>query len=158
MIRIYQSTFGGEGAPLHERGDCFSACLASILELPLTQVPRFCELEPERWPAAISVWLRIRGLAYVEMTYDAEWGRIAAPELGYWILTGGSPRMDSLHSVVALGEGIVHDPMPGATQPHLLPEDPSDPSRSWYAGFLVPLNPRFVERHTQPLRDHGLSL
>lgn len=43
MKPVYQSTVD----PL--KGDCFSACLASLLEVPLDAIPRFAEQATERW-------------------------------------------------------------------------------------------------------------
>ena len=36
-------------------GNCFAACVASILELPLADVPNFCS--EERWWNALQIWL-----------------------------------------------------------------------------------------------------
>ncbi|MCH6575571.1 MAG: hypothetical protein IH795_10285, partial [Bacteroidetes bacterium] len=38
VIPVNQTKFGGSDAPIEEQGDCFRACLASILELALDEV------------------------------------------------------------------------------------------------------------------------
>jgi len=94
-----QTTFG-EGL-----GNCFSACVASILELPIEDVPFFGA--DELWWTRFSEWLEARNLYAVCLKHRA--GR--AP-VGYHILSGKSPRGEFMHSVVAKGEDIVHDPHP----------------------------------------------
>ena len=99
MQAIDQTTFG-EGL-----GNCFSACVASILELPIDDVPFFGA--DELWWTRFSEWLEARNLYAVCLKHRA--GR--AP-VGYHILSGKSPRGEFMHSVVAKGEDIVHDPHP----------------------------------------------
>ena len=99
MQAIDQTTFG-EGL-----GNCFSACVASILEVSLEDVPFFGA--DELWWTRFSEWLEARNLYAVCLKHRA--GR--AP-VGYHILSGKSPRGEFLHSVVAKGEDIVHDPHP----------------------------------------------
>ena len=99
MQAIDQTTFS-EGL-----GNCFSACVASILEVSLEDVPFFGA--DELWWARFSEWLEARNLYAVCLKHRA--GR--AP-VGYHILSGKSPRGEFLHSVVAKGEDIVHDPHP----------------------------------------------
>ena len=57
MIPVMQSVTG-------TRGNCFSACLASLFELPLSDVPNFFDLagdDDAKWWAAVRDWLRPRG-------------------------------------------------------------------------------------------------
>jgi hypothetical protein len=92
-------------------GNCFSACLASILELSIDDVPNFMELEKktvESWFVLAWRWLRERG-------YRIEVGDFENsdnPE-GYWIASGKSYRYpDKHHAVVYLGNKMAHDPHP----------------------------------------------
>ncbi len=89
-------------------GDCFSACVASLLELPLGAVPIF--MEKPNWLLALNTWLKQRGFWAVtfELT-EGGW----SPE-GYCILGGKSPRAtgDEMHAVVGFGRKVVHDPHP----------------------------------------------
>lgn len=39
MIPVMQTKRGGSGVPPEERGDCLAACLASLLEVPIEDVP-----------------------------------------------------------------------------------------------------------------------
>lgn len=86
-------------------GNCFAACVASLLRLPIDAI----ELLPHdgTWFDAFTRWLRPRGLYPIIVGYGDEW----TPS-GFYILSGQSPRGDFLHSVVAKGRSIVHDPHP----------------------------------------------
>jgi D-glycero-D-manno-heptose 1,7-bisphosphate phosphatase len=99
MTPIDQTKFG------MPEGNCFSACIASILHLPLADVPPFCKYED--WWERLTAWLKDRGFYPMIVRYNQEW----APQ-GFHILSGKSPRGDFQHSVVAHGAEIVHDPHP----------------------------------------------
>lgn len=95
-----QTTFG------HPGGNCFSACVASLLELPIDVVPYF--MEPKDWFSGFLDWLRPRGWWAFATTLVAG-GKAWYPDC-YYIMGGKSPRGD--HAVVARGGEIVHDPHP----------------------------------------------
>lgn len=116
-----QTTFG------YPEGNCWSACIASLLEMPVSEVPWF--LGHDDWYAAFAAWLRPHGYYPVTVPWSAEW----CPE-GYYILGGRSPRHS--HAVVARGREIVHDPHPsrdGLVSREdctlLVPFDPASPRR-----------------------------
>lgn len=96
-------------------GDCFSACLASILELPLGDVPVFTgdyyTARQWAWPMAINDWLRTRGYTVAHYPDNGAIG----PEC-FHIVQGQSRRRGSTendqHAVVAYGDRIVYDPNP----------------------------------------------
>ena len=99
MQAIDQTTFG-EGL-----GYCFSACVASILELPIEEVPFFGA--DELWWTRFAEWLEARNLYAICLKH-----RPGRAPVGYHVLSGKSPRGEFMHSVVAKGEDIVHDPHP----------------------------------------------
>lgn len=139
MIPVKQTTRGGADAPPEERGDCFSACLASLLELDLAEVPRFCELDGD-WTPAINQWLAGLGLAYVELGYS-DYTVEVRKRLGWHVVSGRSPR-GHRHSVVAQGGELVHDPhMDVEGEPKLEPHDPHNLDDAWTIGVLIPLDP-----------------
>jgi RNase P/RNase MRP subunit p29 len=86
-------------------GDCFNACVASLLELPLAEVPHFCSHDD--WWSYFNGWLEARGLYAINFQLTNNW----RPE-GLYILNGRSPRGTYNHSVVALRDRVVHDPHP----------------------------------------------
>lgn len=102
---------------------CMAACVASILEIELNDVPEFFD---SRWPSCQNAWdhakqrewLAERGYGVVEfkLTENTMW-----PPTGgiLCILSGPSPRsvLDTLHAVVARTQydtagpfELVHDP------------------------------------------------
>jgi hypothetical protein len=82
-----------------------TACIASILELNIEEVPRF---HNDTW------WVELRKFLY-EKGYTAKLLKITDryPQ-EFYILNGRSIR-GRLHSVVAFGKDIVHDPHPDKT-------------------------------------------
>lgn len=97
-------------------GNCFAACIASILELPIEEVPNFIA-EGDRWWDAAKAWLDERGYALLWVKHDAVRCGYLDPnpliDAGhYFIVCGTSPRCDSLHSVVNHYGKMVHDPHP----------------------------------------------
>lgn len=92
-------------------GNCFSACVASLLEVPLDEVPYFMGDapidEPYDWMTPLLEWLRPRGWWAIPLPVGNGW----TPE-GLCILSGKSPRGNFDHSVVARGLELVHDPHP----------------------------------------------
>lgn len=105
-----------------EKGDCFRACLASILDLPTLEVPHFFA-ESDDMHGATKAWLAPRGITFLPMYF-------LNPEAlqythfgfsGYCILGGYGPRRNERgdhreHAVVGrilpFGAEMVHDPHP----------------------------------------------
>lgn len=102
MIKVDQTMFGFPG------GNCLSASLASLLEISIDDTPHFF-MDPNdlRWWGQLAEWLKPRGFYPVLLKLGDEW-----KPSGLHLLSGKSPRGDFLHSVVADGEEIIHDPHP----------------------------------------------
>lgn len=97
MKPVKQTKFHSES----ENGNCMAASLASLLELPLNQVPQF-EENQERWKQLLFDWLESMGLTI--RTQDN------APE-GFAIATGMCER--GFHHAVVVHDGQwAHDPHP----------------------------------------------
>jgi hypothetical protein len=86
----YQTRFG-------DAGDCFAACVASVLGLPTADVPDF---RGRGWPPRLRAWLAARGR---RVTFAAE------PPAGYAVC---SRRVfdGNIHAVVTHDGRVVHDP------------------------------------------------
>lgn len=70
-------------------GNCFQACVASLLGLPLAEVPHFCE--PVRhWERRFHQWLAARDLFAVEASLKVPDSLFLSPRT-MCILTGDSP-------------------------------------------------------------------
>ncbi len=107
MKPVYQTVF------TKGDGNCYPACLASILELELSEVPLFTDSD---WWLRYREWLRPLNLSFLTMPLSHEreglddW-YLAMP--GYTIIAVQSPGIpDCLHAVVALDGKVVHDPNP----------------------------------------------
>lgn len=116
MKPVYQEREGREG---EDGGDCFGACVASIMELDLSEVPRV-SLTPEteeEW----ETWLDSRGLWLLTINIEPD---------GYSIGVEGG------HAFVCFDGKGVHDPAasadndPAAYRPLcyavLIPRDPAE--------------------------------
>ena len=123
MIPIDQTKFGKPD------GDCFAACIASILEVPLEELPNLNGYSDDEWWLKTQQWVEENTCySYIEVSITTL--EEAAPIFGnsYWIATGKSPRGDYNHAVVFLKGEMVHDPHPDKTG---LKEDPTS------AGFFT---------------------
>lgn len=110
MKPVDQTVFG----PVE--GNCFAACLASILELEIAEVPNFT-LDPDNWFENANAWCDERGYCLLYVKSDAIKSGYIDPrpliDAGhYFIVTGLSPRGDFLHCVVQHRDQNVHDPHP----------------------------------------------
>lgn len=77
-------------------GNCFQAALASILDLPLEEVPHFVIIDGPEWWDEVQAWLRDRfDLQIVSVEADG----LIEPFRGLYIITGISAR-GVWHSIV----------------------------------------------------------
>ena len=111
-------------------GDCFRACVASILDVPIASVPHrypdsaafdryergeLCEWRPGD---PIVDWLAARGQRLLVRRFNGEWSledvlsEVAFYSPGvHWII-GGSSRSGHAHVCVARDKAVVWDPHP----------------------------------------------
>src|SRR5687767_9076240 len=86
-------------------GDCFGACVASLLELPLAVVPND---HSEQWWFIWRLFLKQFGL---EMHWHPRNGPIWQSE--YWIASVKSKNFeDSTHAIIMNGSKVEFDPSP----------------------------------------------
>ncbi len=105
MIPVTQTKFGPE------EGNCFSACVASILELGIEDVPHFCAYSNKRWLREAEAWLRENyNLTLLSFASRGTSGVYCIPAIHH-ILSGQSVR-GLCHSVVGFRGKVVHDPHP----------------------------------------------
>ncbi len=114
-------------------GDCFRACLASIFEFPIEEMPNFWEQtqNPEEFWELNDSWL-VKNKGYRCMPVQFEPKDTHLIDGIICIACGTSPRGDCDHAVV-WQDGIIHDPHPGSIG--LVEEKPRD-----FTLFL-PINP-----------------
>jgi len=104
-----------------EYGDCFRACVASILELPLDEVLHFRQALPDdprggaMMKAALVDWLRPRGIGLLQFnvraaTLDDALTRCRNYNPESYLILGGKGPGGQGHAVVVQQGAIVHDP------------------------------------------------
>ncbi len=106
MKPIFQTTFG------KKTGNCFSACVASILELSLEEIPSFCVYySPSISAEKFDKWLSEKNLFTILVKFNKN-NPPNKKYMGYHIIAGQSPRYNCTHAVVGYGDKILHDPHP----------------------------------------------
>lgn len=91
--------------PPHQNGNCMAACLASLLEIEITDVPKFEDEHEKEWYFSVLKWLSSLGYYLVYWEEEIHWD-------GYHIAIGPSPRGNFSHCVIYKGKQMVHDPHP----------------------------------------------
>lgn len=115
MKRVYQTKFG------HPEGNCFNACVASILECSLEDLPDLEKFEAKgvNWLDGLNEALRPMGYGVIHVPASEENpASVYIPPRGHFIASGDGYGA-LLHSVVCEERGrgdvdIVHDPYPEA--------------------------------------------
>jgi hypothetical protein len=87
-------------------GDCFAACVASILEVGLGEVPSFNEPIEDLWWQKFQAWLTARGWAAV--MYDRPISDLRL----CWGIAGGDTSRGIKHAVIFRDGVVEHDPHP----------------------------------------------
>ncbi len=129
MNPVSQTKFGGPLDPEDQQGECFAACVASILEMPLDSVPN---PNGEDWYEQWQAWLVPRNLRLVTILYEgpstepeSDWARglaILSADSRTLKTADGKPAM---HALVWRDGEIVWDPSPvsRAKGPYLRRDD-----------------------------------
>ncbi|CAK9010567.1 unnamed protein product [Durusdinium trenchii] len=109
-------------------GNALQAAVASVVRLPLEEVPNFIE-DPAGYEQAWRTWLHARQLDLQKILLED--GKLKGDDLGrcagkLCVLRGTSPRGDHGHVVVARVKAdgefeLLHDPFPDAASPMLRP-------------------------------------
>lgn len=115
MKPVMQTRGYDPAAPAGEqRGNCWTACIASLLGLPIEDVPDFVQIEVdggEDWWG--HTWRFLNGRGYLLTIVD-----LTDPGDGPYIQCGLSPRSPAAdgkavyHAVIHEGGRLVHDPHP----------------------------------------------
>ena len=85
-------------------GDCLRACIASVLELPLEDVPAYLK---DDMGARYNEWLQRFNLYLLCVRFDPGIGPV-----GYHLIEGPSRNGKDSHVAVGLSGKIIHDPDP----------------------------------------------
>ena len=89
-----------------QNGNCLATAFASLLEIPISDVPEFEDMGTE-WFVVMKKWLESIGFDLIE------W-REEEPKylMGYYMVAGKSPRGDFDHQVIHRAGKLAHDPHP----------------------------------------------
>ena len=162
MIPIDQTVLRLPTDPSGPPGNCFAACIASILEIPIDQIPQPNSDDVENWGRdggyweRLAKWLRSIGWHLLDCAQPWPWSTAmeADYEGCYWIASGPGPR-GSKHSVVCCGWQIAHDPHPSRAG---LMEIDGKPQVE-RCSYLVPLDPgQWTPRFRDPWQTPGRRL
>jgi len=96
------------------KGDCLAACVASIFEMPLSEVPDFDDTHGAHWWRGMIEWMEPMGLQPTFPTRYS-WRKRPRYHAGPFVGMVESRVVQgtgSLHAVVCRGEEMVHDPNP----------------------------------------------
>ena len=99
MKPVLQTKFG------KGNGNCYAACIASILELPIEDVPNFCK--SENWFEDSREWVKQHGFDLLMVVANDEW---TPPDTFY--IAGGEGGRGCKHTAVFRKDKLVHDPYP----------------------------------------------
>ena len=141
---------GIDGEPM---GDCLRACVASVFELPIEEVPHFAEAPS--WIAALRGWLKPMGLVVENEGYNGQ--SLDSPRRyysGWWIASVESENIEgATHAVVMRGMGNEYEGDDGRW--YEVAHDPSPhPRRTPYkfraAYYFVALDPAVIARRAAP--------
>lgn len=116
MKPVDQTIFSSEDGSVN--GNCFPSCLASLLELPIDQIPAFQDMSDSIWFEPFCKFLAKHGYEFVDMFYfpmNGNWADLIkqSPGIdGFFMVGGTSPRsyVTAGHAVIYKDGNLVHDP------------------------------------------------
>jgi hypothetical protein len=103
MKPVFQDKFG------EKDGNCLEAAIASVLEIPLSDVPK--NRDSRHW-WDYQDFLAKYGLVALDIDASS-FGKADKQRLGYHLINGESPRINAWHVLVGYRGMPVHDPFPG---------------------------------------------
>lgn len=110
MIPITQTIKSDIEKGIH--GNCFASCLASIMEIPLSEVPEFQNMGTDWFPKLWDFLLE-HGYEFYGTGKKEDVEKYNKGIDGFYIVNGESPRGFARgHSVVYYKGEFVHDPYP----------------------------------------------
>lgn len=113
MKPVYQTVFG------KPNGNCFQACVASILEMDLDDVPHVCKGDNPEWMYDLNKWLLQFGLGALTVAFQDE----APIKHGYCCACGPCGPEGLKHSIVLKDFKLAHNPHEGWGDLEGEPED-----------------------------------
>ena len=96
-----------------ETGNCMQACVASIFELPLDDVPNFMKDGKDNYANNIKIWSKEMGLSILDVELNEDFEKYMSN--CYMVAVGKSPRGTKdwhRHGVIWFNGEMTHDPHP----------------------------------------------
>lgn len=113
MKKVYQSKFGNEG-------NCFAACIASILETELDSLPFLADYNDdwEDYLAALNEILKSRFNLFIDYTTYDYWESRFKDNFkdSFYIVSGDSNQEGFEHAVIFKNGVLHHNPNPNGTE------------------------------------------
>jgi len=110
MQKVFQTRFGGVDAEPKEQGNCFQACIATILGIPLDDAFDCIPFPPRKWFPAFNRWLKQYNLGCIFL--EAKDGEVPCTLLvGTHIAECASTMESNTNHAIVMREGrYIHDP------------------------------------------------
>ena len=105
MIKIKQTKLHDPENNIN--GNCMAACFASLLELEIEEIPKFEDMDDDKWWPAVLKWLDNKNIYLLRL-------KEFYPPIKF-IASGKSPRGNFDHVVIYNGEEMIHHPHPDNT-------------------------------------------
>lgn len=114
MFEVYQDRFGGDDAPIDKQGNCFQACVATILQMPLEEAFDCCSYPDDMWFDEFNKWLKQYGLGCIFVEHSMEKPIPHTEFIGLYMVQCQSETLyQGNHHVVVASDGeFLHDPHP----------------------------------------------
>ena len=122
MNRVYQDRFGGQDAPAEQRGNCFQASLATVLQMPLEEAFDCTDIKYDGkdglWFRDLNKWLEQYRLGCIFLETSKEKPAFVSEILGIHIAECMSKTLyhGERHAVVMQDGDLLHDPNPNAKE------------------------------------------
>ncbi len=118
MFKVDQTSFGGKDAPLEQQGNCFQACVATVLQMPLEEAFDCRGVQDEGdFVGEFNNWLEQYGLGCIYI-FSSQENPIKTTEFkGLFIMEQMSETLYQGERHVVVGRNhfeIFHDPNPNA--------------------------------------------
>ncbi len=119
MFKVYQTRFGGKDSPVYGQGNCFQACVATVLQIPLEEAFNHASYTDDEWFAEFNKWLEQYdlGCIFIEMSEEKPVGTTIIQGIHIAELKSETLYHGVSHAVVMRGHfELFHDPNPNAKE------------------------------------------
>ena len=119
MLKLYQTKFGGKETLIEGQGNCFQACVATVLQMPLEEAFNHASYSDDEWLAEFNTWLEQYNLGciFIEMSEEKPVSTSAIKGLHIAECMSKTLYHGERHAVVIRDHfELFHDPNPNATE------------------------------------------